>query len=99
MSTTRCFIFARGLCIDIIISAFNEVPNLVLGPNWDPVLKKHGWTPRPTGRGGFPVPRGGGSSLPRAVGRGRFPAQFLENDQNRGEVAGQNKDRNLKFLQ
>ena len=46
-----------------------------------------------------PSPRERGGSLPRAVGRGGFPAPPCKNDQNRGEVAGQNKYPNLNFLQ
>ena len=44
---------------------------------------------RPAGKGGLPAPRfgEGGGSPPR------------KNDQNRGEVAGQNKGPNLNFLQ
>ena len=53
--------------------------------------------PSPRGRGGFPAP-------PRAVGMGGFPAPPRpapprKNEQNRGEVAGQNKGPNLNFLQ
>ena len=52
------------------------------------------WTPRPAGKGGSP-PRPalwGGGGVPR-------PAPPRKNDQNHGEVAGQNKGLNLKFLQ
>ena len=38
----------------------------------------------PAGRGGFPAP-------PRTAGKGGFPAPPRKNDQNHGEVAGQNK--------
>ena len=48
----------------------------------------------PAGRGGFPAP-------PRTVGRGGVPRPDppRKNDQNRGEVAGQNKGLYLNFLQ
>ena len=46
----------------------------------------------PRGEGGFPAP-------PRTVGKGGFPAPPRKNDQNRREVAGQNKGPNLNFLQ
>ena len=58
-----------------------------------------GWTPRPAGNpprgeGGGPRPalRCGDGGVPR-------PAPPRKNDQNRGEVAGQNKYPNLNFLQ
>ena len=58
-------------------------------------VQKHflqGWTPRPAGNpprgeGGVPRPAPRCSALPR------------KNDQNCGEVAGQNKGPNLNFLQ
>ena len=52
-----------------------------------------GWTPRPAGKGGFPAP-------PRTLGKGGVPrpATPRKNDQNGGEVAGQNKSPNLNFL-
>ena len=46
----------------------------------------------PRGEGGVPRP------APRC-GEGGFPAPPRKNDQNRGEVAGQNKGPNLNFLQ
>ena len=49
-----------------------------------------GWAPRPAGRGGSP-PR------PALWGGGGFPAPPRKNDQNRGEVAGQNECPNLNF--
>ena len=52
---------------------------------------------RPAPRGTLPAGKGG--SPPRTVGRGVFPAPPSKNDQNRGEVAGQNKGPNLNFLQ
>ena len=54
---------------------------------------------RPAPRGTLPAGKGGFPALPRTVGRGRFPAPSRENDQNRGEAAGQNKGLNLNFLQ
>ena len=58
-----------------------------------------GWAPRPAGNpprgeGGVPrpAPRCGEGGVPR-------PAPPRKNDQNRGEVAGQNKGPNLNFLQ
>ena len=45
-------------------------------------------------RDGRPAPRG---TLP--AGKGGFPAPPCKNDQNRREVAGQNKGPNLNFLQ
>ena len=58
-----------------------------------------GWSPRPggnppRGEGGVPrpAPRCGEGGVPR-------PAPPRKNDQNRGEVAGQNKYPNLNFLQ
>ena len=51
-----------------------------------------GWPPRPAGRGGLPAP-------PRTAGKGGFPAPPRKNDQNCGEVAGQNKGPNFNFLQ
>ena len=36
---------------------------------------------------------------PAVWGGGGFPAPLCINDQNHGEVAGQNKGPNLKFLQ
>ena len=58
-----------------------------------------GWAPRPAGNpprgeGGVPrpAPRCGEGGVPR-------PAPPRKNDQNRGEVAGQNKYPNLNFLQ
>ena len=44
----------------------------------------------PRGEGGFPAP-------PRTVGKGGSPPR--KNDQNRGEIAGQNKGPYLNFLQ
>ena len=41
--------------------------------------------------------RSGMDAPPR--GEGGFPAPPHKNDQNRGEVTGQNKDPNLNFLQ
>ena len=46
----------------------------------------------PAGKGGFPAPRCGEGGVPR-------PAPPRKNDQNRGEVAGQNKGLYLNFLQ
>ena len=46
----------------------------------------------PRGEGGVPRP------VPRC-GEGGFPAPPRKNDQNREEVAGQNKGPNLNFLQ
>ena len=48
---------------------------------------------RPVPRGTLPAGKGGFPAPPRAVGRGGFPAPPRKNDQNRGEVAGQNKGR------
>ena len=50
---------------------------------------------------GEPSPQGRGGSPPRPAlwGGGGFPAPPRKNDQNRGEVAGQNKGPNLNFLQ
>ena len=48
--------------------------------------------PHPADFDPFPAP-------PRIVGKGGFPAPPCKNDQNRGEVAGQNKYPNLNFLQ
>ena len=42
--------------------------------------------------------RDGRPAPPRTVGKGGFPAPPPKNDQNRGEVAGQNKGPNLNFL-
>ena len=49
-----------------------------------------GWMPRPAEKGGLPA-------RPRAVGRGGSPPR--KNNQNSGELAGQNKGPNLNFLQ
>ena len=46
----------------------------------------------PAGRGEFPAPHCGDGGVPR-------PDPPRKNDQNRGEVAGQNKGPNLNFLQ
>ena len=54
---------------------------------------------RPAPRGTLPAGRGGFPALPRTVGKGGFPAPSRKNDQNRGEVAGQNKGPYLNFLQ
>ena len=63
------------------------------------LCNNQGWTPRPAGNpprgeGGVPrpAPRCGEGGVPR-------PAPPRKNDQNRGEVAGQNKGPNLNFLQ
>merc|ERR1711973_435519 len=63
------------------------------------VARGQGWAPRPAGNpprgeGGVPrpAPRCGEGGVPR-------PAPPRKNDQNRGEVAGQNKYPNLNFLQ
>ena len=46
---------------------------------------------RPVPRGALPAGKGGFPAPPRAVGRGGLPAPPRKNDQNCGEVAGQNK--------
>ena len=48
--------------------------------------------PRPADFDPSPAP-------PRTVGKGGLPAPPHKNDQNRGEVAGQNIGQNLNFLQ
>ena len=51
-------------------------------------------------RDGRPAPRGGGFPRPAPnCGEGEVPRPALsrKNDQNRGEVAGQNKGPNLNF--
>ena len=60
---------------------------------------KQGWAPRPAGNpprgeGGVPrpAPHCGEGGVPR-------PDPPRKNDQNRGEVAGQNKGPNLNFFQ
>ena len=54
---------------------------------------------RPCGAGNPPHREGGFPAPPRIVGKGGFPALPRKNDQNRGEVEGQNKGLNLNFLQ
>ena len=54
------------------------------------------WVP---GRDGRPAPRGGGGSPPRPALWGGGGSPPRKNDQNRGEVAGQNKGLYLNFLQ
>ena len=56
-------------------------------------VKTRDGRPAPRGRGApRPAPRCGEGGVPR-------PAPPRKNDQNRGEVAGQNKGPNLNFLQ
>ena len=52
---------------------------------------------RPAPRGPLPAGRGGSPPRPALWGGGGSPPR--KNDQNRGEVAGQNKGPNLNFLQ
>ena len=69
------------------------------GPRDIAVGSPQGWTPRPAGNpprgeGGVPrpAPHCGEGGVPR-------PDPPRKNDQNRGEVAGQNKGPNFNFLQ
>ena len=88
------FIFKIDFSHPIFVAFFE----FLVSPQQITATTEQGWAPRPAGtpprgEGGFPAP-------PRTVGRGGVPRPDppRKNDQNRGEVAGQNKGLYLNFL-
>ena len=82
----------RGHIAQVI--GWNSNPKLGYCFNFRTIWREQrsGMDAPPRGEGGVPRP------APRC-GEGGFPAPPRKNDQNRGEVAGQNKGPNLNFLQ